>query len=242
VPSKRSIDRLGDRLRRGEATDTDLQELEAWRQSFRPGYEAVNEVLARLRWVVCDSAWDLFQLSQRPAKTTESIVAKLQRMPSARLSQMQDIAGCRVVVFRHQQDAMVDAIRGAFEKTKVDDLRLTPSHGYKAVHVLVYVGDRTVEVQVRNGYENYWALASERLADAFGQEVKYGGGPHMVRGLLHDIDDFLQRLEDSEPLRARSATAEEIAACMAPWGVTGEGLVRMVSSIGSMLPPPLGPP
>lgn len=105
----------------------------------------------------------------------------------------------------------------------------------------VYVADRTVEVQIRNAYENYWALASERLADAFGQEIKYGGGPHMVRGLLRDLDDYLQRLEASERLRARSATTEEIEACMAPRGMTGEGLVRMVSSIGSMLPPPLGP-
>lgn len=195
-----------------------------------------------LRWQQQELAEAPVLFSQRPAKTTQSIVAKLRRMPSARLSQMQDIAGCRVVVFsRHQQDAMVEAVRGAFQRTKVDDLRITPSHGYKAVHVLVYVADRTVEVQIRNAYENYWALASERLADAFGQEIKYGGGPHMVRGLLRDLDDYLQRLEASERLRARSATTEEIEACMAPWGMTGDGLVRMVSSIGSMLPPPLGP-
>ena len=84
--TKSQIDRLGDRLRKGDFGDGDLRDLDAYRRSFGQGYE---EVVSRIR-----NALKL-EPSGRPAKSTTSIVEKLRR-ETIRLSQMQDIAGCRL--------------------------------------------------------------------------------------------------------------------------------------------------
>src|SRR5688572_14151762 len=84
--TRTQIDKLGDRLRSGSFEDDDLYALEEYRGSFR---SALHEVMAFLR-----------EIKLTPTgreKTKESIVQKLQR-ESIRLSQIQDIAGCRVVV------------------------------------------------------------------------------------------------------------------------------------------------
>jgi ppGpp synthetase/RelA/SpoT-type nucleotidyltranferase len=54
------------------------------------------------------------------------------------------------------------------------DRRAQPSHGYRAVHVVVSQGGWPVEVQVRTELQNRWALLVERFADRWGQQVKYG--------------------------------------------------------------------
>lgn len=86
--SKTQIDKLGERLTTGEIGETDLQMLDEYRRAFREAYE-----------VVVGSIRQETQLEPtgRPAKSTPSIIEKLGR-ESIRLTQMQDIAGCRVVV------------------------------------------------------------------------------------------------------------------------------------------------
>jgi putative GTP pyrophosphokinase len=95
-PSYSAIDRLGEALARGVVTPEAVTELDAYRRTFGAAYEVV---VRRLRMEL--------QLAPtgRPAKTTASIIDKLRR-ETIRLSQMQDIAGCRVVVEdATQQDA-----------------------------------------------------------------------------------------------------------------------------------------
>jgi putative GTP pyrophosphokinase len=85
--SNATLDRLGERLR-AEVSAEDLTQLDAYRRGFRPAYDAVVD---RLRTELG------IETSGRPAKSTAAIVDKLRR-GSMRLTQMQDIAGCRVVV------------------------------------------------------------------------------------------------------------------------------------------------
>ena len=86
--SKTQIDRLGDRLRIGIPSQIDLRLLDEYRRSFGEGYEiVVRTIREKLR----------LEPTGRPAKSTPSIIEKLHR-ESIRLSQIQDIAGCRVVV------------------------------------------------------------------------------------------------------------------------------------------------
>jgi len=102
--SKTQIDRLGDRLKGGFHTESDLRLLDDYRRSFGEAYEAV---IRKIR-----------QAGEFPtgrlAKSTLSIAEKLRR-ESIRLSQMQDIAGCRVVVANvMQQDSFVESLRTVF--------------------------------------------------------------------------------------------------------------------------------
>ena len=81
------LDRLGERLRAG-VTAQDLTDLDRYRRSFRASYDAVvDRVRTELN----------LEVSGRPAKSTSAIVDKLRRS-SMRLTQMQDIAGCRIAV------------------------------------------------------------------------------------------------------------------------------------------------
>src|SRR3990172_4493543 len=111
--SKTQIDRLGDRLKEGFHTESDLRLLDDYRWSFGEAYEAVVRTIRR---------GGEFPTG-RLAKSTLSIVEKLRR-ESIRLSQMQDIAGCRVVVTNVvQQDRFVASLKTDFPGASVIDRR-----------------------------------------------------------------------------------------------------------------------
>src|SRR5437764_5641279 len=147
--SKREIDQLGERLRALEMSESsgviipeaDHQLLDAYRYSFTGAYE---DVFTTLR-----SRLGLEPTGRKP-KTIGSIIGKLKRQPTTRLSQMQDIAGCRVVIAGIEtQDAVVGQIVEVFASSKVDDRRQRPSFGYRAVHVIVQMEGKPVEIQIR---------------------------------------------------------------------------------------------
>ena len=184
------VDQLGERLR-VTLTVEDLRLLDRYRREFGPDYATVVA-----------SARDALglEVSGRPAKSTTAIVEKLNR-GSMRLSQMQDIAGCRVVVADTlQQDTVVDQLATLFPSTTMDR-RQKPSHGYRAVHVVVRPRKRPVEIQVRTVLQHLWAEFSEKAADAFGIEVKYGGGNKTFRNALDNASVIVARYERLEPKR-----------------------------------------
>jgi putative GTP pyrophosphokinase len=182
------LNKLGDRLRRDPDNKDALRLLETFRLSFTPAYD---RVFGQLRELGLDPAG-------RPAKSTQSIIAKLVRLRT-RLSRMQDIAGCRVEVKNMpQQDRVVDQIAEFYPDAQIDDLRVAPSHGYRAVHVIVKVGGFPVEIQVRTPLQNGWAQATESLADSFDPEIKYGGGPDLIRNVLEHVSTTIATNENSE--------------------------------------------
>jgi len=50
-------------------------------------------------------------------------------------------------------------------------------HGYRAVHVVVYIGGLPVEIQVRTKAQDQWANAFEKFADVVGRGIRYGESP-----------------------------------------------------------------
>lgn len=173
--TRNQIDKLGERLRSGSPQDADLRLLDEYRSSFSIAYENVIAVIRQ-------------KLTVQPVgrmKSNESILQKLRREPNMRLSRMQDIAGCRVVLEdTGAQDAAVTQLAREFERSRTVDRRQAPSHGYRAVHVIATVQDRVIEVQIRTSLQHRWAQLSERLADIKGPEVKYGEGPEPARTQL----------------------------------------------------------
>ena len=171
--SRTQIDRLGDRLRRGNHTESDLRLLDDYRRSFG---EACEAVVRTIRSRASPTA--------RLAKSTLSIVEKLRR-ESIRLSQMQDIAGCRVVVTDVvQQDQFVASLGTDFPGASVIDRRENPSYGYRAVHIIVDISGKPVEIQVRSSLQHLWAELSEKSSDVLDPTIKYGGGPDEWRTFL----------------------------------------------------------
>ena len=183
------VDRLGDRLRKGNVSEEDLRLLDDFRRSFSPAYESV---VATIRD-------DLGLLpTGRPAKSTASVVEKLRR-ESMRLTQMQDIAGCRLIVTDlTMQDSVVGSLLGCLEESVVVDRRMKPSHGYRAVHVVAYVGGQAVEIQIRTELQHLWAEFSEKLSDVLDPGLKYGHGDASIRTTLLKASEFVRKLEQAE--------------------------------------------
>jgi ppGpp synthetase/RelA/SpoT-type nucleotidyltranferase len=118
-------------------------------------------------------------------KRLSSIYWKLQLRPNMRLSQMQDIGGCRAVV------SSVDAVKALHARYKsseikhklvsTDDYIANPKgSGYRSLHLVYsYFSDRKtahnglkIEVQIRSQLQHAWATAVETVGTFIRQALK----------------------------------------------------------------------
>jgi putative GTP pyrophosphokinase len=200
--SKTQIDKLGERLRDGKFSEDDLRSLDNYRRTFIGPYEYVFHVIRdRLG----------YSPAGRPAKSTSSIREKLLR-ESIRLTQIQDIAGCRVVVRDvSAQDEAVARIVSEFAIVSKVDRRVVPSNGYRAVHLIVEHDDTLIEVQCRTEIQHLWSQLSESLADAIDPSLKYGSGPKQWRELLDASSKLVAGVEKAETRAVASGQVDERA-------------------------------
>jgi putative GTP pyrophosphokinase len=169
--------------------EDDVRQLDAYRRSFADAYE---EIVGTIR--------DATQLDPtgRPAKSTTSIIEKLRR-ETIRLTQMQDIAGCRLVVRDvSAQDEVVERLKSALREAVIIDRRKQPRYGYRAVHIIATARGKAIEVQVRTELQHLWAQLSEKLSDVLDPTIKYGGGSPVVRDVLSGSSDNVAELEANE--------------------------------------------
>ncbi len=190
IVTKSEINRLGERLRGGQLTAEDIKLLDLFRRGFRTDYETLIHILREEFGLVATG---------RPAKSTNSIIEKLQREKS-RLVTIQDIAGCRVIVPDcKEQNRVVGQLIIRFPDARIIDRRDKPSSGYRAVHFVPTINDKPIEVQIRTLLQHKWAEVSERLAD-IDRAIKYGQGPETVRKVLDNLSKRIERYEKLELL------------------------------------------
>jgi ppGpp synthetase/RelA/SpoT-type nucleotidyltranferase len=117
-------------------------------------------------------------------KTTGTLIEKLKREHGIQLSRIAEFAGARIVCAggRVEQDETTNKIRSLSSshprRPDVIDRRIKPSHGYRAVHVVVYPNGYPVEIQVRTELQDTWAQLFERFADQWGRQIRYGDDPY----------------------------------------------------------------
>jgi hypothetical protein len=128
-------------------------------------------------------------IAQR-AKRLDSIHKKLVSKPTMRMTQMQDIAGCRAVFTRLPQVyKLVQAYkRGKFEhkfRNEKDYIQHPKPDGYRSFHLVYeYVGTEhtkeysglRVEIQIRTQYQHAWATAVEAVGIFTRQALKSNQG------------------------------------------------------------------
>ena len=198
--TKTQIDRLGERLKGGLHTEGDLRLLDDYRRSFREANEAVIRAISEIGEFP----------TVRRAKSTPSIVGKLRREKSMHLSQMQDIAGCRVVVANIvDQEQFVASLRTAFPEASVIDRRDKPSYGYRAVHIIAKIAGKPVEIQVRTALQHMWAELSEKSSDVLDPTIKYGGGAGSWRTFLLKMSQSVAAYEEFEKKYSKGVAAYE---------------------------------
>ena len=141
----------------------------------------------------------LVEITQR-LKRIPTIIDKLQREPTIRLSTMQDVGGCRAVL------SSIDEIRRVERRLKknrppvrVSDYIAEPrDSGHRGVHVIVEYDNRMIEVQLRTQVMHKWAITVERLSGRLGEDLKGGRGPQPVLDLLEAISEAMAIEEAGE--------------------------------------------
>lgn len=128
-------------------------------------------------------------------KRASSAIYKLQALPTLRLSQMQDIGGCRAVV------RSVEQVRSLYHEflewnahhllCEGNDYIGNPTPlGYRSLHVVYryrsannIAHDRQlIEIQIRTRIQHAWATAVETVSTFLRQQLKAGiGSPHWLR-------------------------------------------------------------
>ncbi len=196
--NRSKVDKAGERLREGVDLDRiseDLEVLGEWRSLHSYPLKKFRDRLDRLSSNYTDDPIVAQRLKRVP-----SILKKLNRVypgatkPTMKLSQMQDIAGCRTVLDTNEK---VYALYNSHYKTNKDNVKhekvnekdyiLTPkADGYRSIH-LVYrytsTGDSRkkydgllIEIQLRSRLQHIWATAVETVDIFTGQALKSNQG------------------------------------------------------------------
>lgn len=187
--SNSQITKLGDRLRSGDFSEADLAMLDEFRQTYsemdEQAYQLIQSTLASI------TGWTS---TQRKRKTQQSIVDKLCRQPQLRLPQMQDIAGCRIVIEGGSQKAntLSDLLIGGFESPEWNiERKDRHAHGYMALHIIAKKGQKFYEIQLRTYAQDVWANLVESLSDE-SNSLKYGGSDQ-EQALISQLQNLSER-------------------------------------------------
>ena len=122
-------------------------------------------------------------------KRAPSVIAKLQRFPTMKLAQMQDIGGLRAVV---SSVARVRPLEASYRQSSFkhglasskDYIDTPKPDGYRSIHLVYrYVNHRApayndllLERQLRTRLQHAWATAVETMGTFLGQALKSGQG------------------------------------------------------------------
>lgn len=143
-------------------------------------------------------------------KRLDAIIAKLARQ-STRLSQMEDVAGCRAVLQPFLIGRVARRIRRNWGIVNEDDYFANPKQdGYRALHIVVQRDSRLVEIQLRTVALHFWAEVLENVAAATGVDLKHEHGPPRVREAFARLAELLAGLEAGQ-LPVDDASTGEIA-------------------------------
>jgi ppGpp synthetase/RelA/SpoT-type nucleotidyltranferase len=197
--SGRQLSKLGERLASdGQVSDADYGLLAQVTDAYQAVLDQVERRLGELG----------YQATTR-VKTTGTLVDKLRRDTTLKLKSVHDFAGARIVIDGNRRDQdlatsrIVDEFASCAKAPVKKDRRETPSHGYRAVHVIVFPEDIPVEIQIRTEIQDVWAQLNEGLGDRWGRGLHYGAGP--------DQPDALAGTPFA-PLLTRAQVVEAVAA------------------------------
>lgn len=183
---RNAVNRAGRSLRQGRADPDDLRVVENWRASHA-------HILNAFQTTLRNRATPNIQIVQR-LKRLATIEDKLRRRPTFSLTEMQDIAGCRII-FQNIDDLY--AFRREFLSSRIshsnlniddryDYIRSPKPDGYRGVHdVFSYSSRKTagspwqglrVEIQYRTNAQHAWATAVEVAGFLTENDPKFGRG------------------------------------------------------------------
>ncbi len=217
VLTRKGIDRAGRTLRASErGEDVSMRAryrawmtLDAFRTRWSTGKQPLASVNMSLRSMSRTAGVNAV-VAQR-LKRRHRIVDKLDRLATMRLSQMQDIGGCRAVVRDRVQLAVlrrhIERVWGSTIVHTADYVESPRDSGYRAVHLVVRRHGSLVEVQLRTEQQHRWAAsieAAEYRLGAWLREAPGGVEISEIFKVLADFIDVMERGEDVPPALRQS--------------------------------------
>lgn len=186
--SRTQIDRAGTFLRRWWELDPDSEDA-VDEHDFGRAVDILGEYRTGFQDPLKKTTVGLRQFVQRESETVvvgqrlkrmPQILNKLVRFSSMRLTQMEDIAGCRAILAGGASEVagVLRRIRRNWDIIGIDDYVKNPKPtGYRATHVVVRRDGHPVEIQLRTPGQHEWAEAVERVAARIREPLKDGKGP-----------------------------------------------------------------
>jgi hypothetical protein len=159
--------------------------------------------------------------SQR-IKRLESIAAKLTREPSMKLSQMQDIGGCRAVLCDLQAVRSLEqeysGVSGHTRKSSKDYIANPKPSGYRGIHLIYAFKGRDasvhdelkVEIQLRTRLQHVWATAVEAAGTFTNQALKSSQGSAEWRRFFVLVSSWFARIENSPIVPGAPSDIEQL--------------------------------
>lgn len=210
--SKGQVNRAGNNIRNGIATDTDIKIIENWRAAHN---KILNDWQAALRGR-CKSIDVIF--AQR-LKRRSTIFDKLNREPEMELARMHDIAGCRLIFndinslneYRSKlhKSWMKHVRRKANETPYPYDYIARPhpdKSGYRGIHDVYQYCARPgraqqwnnlqVEIQYRTKAQHAWATANEIAGSMTGNQSKFGRGDKRQKEFFRLASEIIARTHE----------------------------------------------
>jgi ppGpp synthetase/RelA/SpoT-type nucleotidyltranferase len=215
LPSNRQVDSAGELLRENAlglaVSEVDYERAAAVFASYRASFAPIalgvyTAVVANVGFAAPESRADI---STRP-KRLAAVAKKLVRLRRMRLSQMEDIAGCRAKLRTPSKiQDVLGRLQQGLPNVEVDDYVQNPQPtGYRAVHVVTTIEGpgtkdrlrRRVEIQLRTPGQNQWADTVEEWGDKLGYDLKNGQGP----------EDLVRYFERAAYRIAREEAGEQV--------------------------------
>jgi ppGpp synthetase/RelA/SpoT-type nucleotidyltranferase len=202
-PSKTKIDKAGLALAKNIFRDEDEYfELEEVFDEYRKAHlQPLSETTLELQHLLTNYGAQYY-IAQR-LKRKPQIVRKLNRL-SVRLTQLQDIGGCRIIV---QKNSDVDRLHKYLtEKVKAQNIftidRTTDyrdlgrdNTGYRSLHVILKRSGVHLELQIRSRIQHYWSESIERTSVIYGYHLKESEGDSRVIGYFKNLSDVFYEIE-----------------------------------------------
>lgn len=207
--SKRTVDRAGqtlaehlrlvvDEKRTVERSPAVLEAVEIidwWREEHaRP----LSRVAANLRRYA--DQHEAPKVTQR-LKKFPTIIDKLLREPTMKLSRMADIGGVRAVLpDQATAHSVASQLRRNWTIIQFRDYVAKPkSDGYRALHLIDRNYGRRIEVQLRTRLQDAWANSVEADARRVAPGLKFGAGPQALRDFYVALGELLAIADQGLP-------------------------------------------
>ncbi|WP_198154782.1 RelA/SpoT domain-containing protein [Oceanibaculum pacificum] len=196
--SKNKIDKAGQILS-SEYTgyDENILEMEYYFDEYRKSHltPLTRLTLEVQEWL---RSYNRHYFIAQRLKRKPQIIRKLKRF-SVRLTQLQDIGGCRVIVENNSDvdNVVLFIVKKINESNFAKIIKETDYRdfgrddtGYRAYHIIISINGLKLEIQVRSKIQHYWSESIERTSVIYGYRLKEKDGHFDVISYFKEFSNF----------------------------------------------------